>query len=188
MREHSWAAMADALPTFRFHPAPEQSGAVERSPASCRACGRARGWIYTGPCYGETDLDDELCPWCIADGTAHAKFGASFHDMAWPEDTAAADRDEIEQRTPGFATFNPFDWPACCGAPMAYLEPAGIGEVRARHRELEGQLMATIVHELGVSGGAARTLLESLHRDHSPSVHVFGCIRCDTRRAHIDFV
>jgi len=178
--------MDEAIPLFRFHPDPWQSGSVERSDATCAGCGRARGCIYTGPCYGEVDLDRQLCPWCIHDGTAHAKFGTTFHDMTMPGDADPAALDEIELRTPGFTTFNPFDWPVCCGVPMAYLEPAGITEIRARHRELEGQLMGTIVHGLQVSGGAAHRLLESLHRDRGPCVHVFACVRCASRRAVID--
>lgn len=178
--------MDEALPTFRFHPDPVQSGSVERSGATCRACGRVRGFVYMGPCYGEVDLDGALCPWCIADGNAHAKFATTFHDLTLPDDADPAARAEIEQRTPGFATFNPFAWPSCCGSPMAYLEPAGIAEVRARYRNLEGQLMATIVHDLQLSGCGARQMLESLHRDQEPCVHVFGCGACGSRRGCID--
>src|SRR5262245_57695132 len=107
--------MEPGLPTFRFHPDPVQSGSIERSSAACRACGQARGWIYVAGCYGKVDLDRALCPWCIADGTAHAKFNTTFHDLQLPSDTDAAIIVEIEERTPGFDNFNPFDWPACCG-------------------------------------------------------------------------
>ena len=50
--------------------------------------------------------------------------------------------DEIEERTPGFATFNPVAWPSCCGGPMAYLEPVG-------HTELKGLSRMTIVTNQG---------------------------------------
>ena len=93
---------------------------------------------------------------------------------------------EIEERTPGFAVFNPFEWPCCCGLPMAYVEPAGIAEIRARHYTLEGLLMGTIVHDFGISGGAARTFMEYLRRDESPCVQVFHCLTCDTVHGHID--
>lgn len=178
--------MTEPLPAFRFHPDPVHSGSVERSPATCRVCARARGFVYTGPTYGDVDLTGAACPWCIADGSAHARFGVTFHELELPADAAPADVDELEQRTPGFATFNPFVWPVCCGAPAAYVEPAGIAEIRARHRELEGALMGTIVHELGVSGGAAHRLLESLSRDAEPCAHVFACGACGTRFARVD--
>jgi uncharacterized protein CbrC (UPF0167 family) len=179
--------MEQALPAFRFHPDPVQSGSIERSPAACRACGRARGWIYVAGCYAEAELDRALCPWCIADGTAHAKFDVTFHDLTLPEDADPEVVQEIEERTPGFANFNPFDWPSCCGAPMVYHEPAGIAEVRARYPQLEPVLTASIGSELGLAGAAARRFLESLQRDSDPCVHVFAFPRCRALRGPIDF-
>lgn len=175
-----------ALPAFRFHPDPVASGSVARSAATCVVCGQARGHVYTSMTYGERDCDGALCPWCIADGRAHARLGVTFHDLALPDDLDPAIANEIEQRTPGFATFNPFAWLVCCELPMAYLEPAGITEIRARHRELEGQLLAAIVHDLGRSGGSAQQLLAELRRDTAPCAHVFNCQACGVRRAHLD--
>jgi uncharacterized protein len=179
--------MAEALPVFRFHPDPVRSGSIERTDGVCLCCGRRRGFCHAGSGYCEQELARVLCPWCIADGAAHARFGVTFHDAATLPDVAdAAALAEIEQRTPSFASWNPVDWPACCGAPMAYLEPAGIAEIRVRHRDLEGQLLSTIVHDLGMSGGLAHRMLASLHRDHGPTAHLFRCITCQSLRAPID--
>jgi len=59
------------LPVFRYHPDPIASGSVVASAAECVCCGEARGFIYTGPAYCEAELEEALCPWCIADGSAH---------------------------------------------------------------------------------------------------------------------
>src|SRR5215212_4957530 len=72
--------MAD-LPTFRYHPDPLATGAIQPSEEECICCGEARGFIYTGPIYAEEDLDDSFCPWCIADGSAAEKFDATFTDL-----------------------------------------------------------------------------------------------------------
>ena len=48
----------------------------------CVCCGERRGYIYAGPVYSERELSDSLCPWCIADGSAHSRFGAEFTDAA----------------------------------------------------------------------------------------------------------
>jgi len=91
------------LPVFRYHPDPIASGSVVASDAQCACCGARRGFIYTGPVYCEDDLDEALCPWCIADGSAHAKFDASFADAnGFSEKVAPAVVDEIVHRTPGF--------------------------------------------------------------------------------------
>jgi hypothetical protein len=41
--------------------------------------------------YAEAELDDQLCPWCIADGRAAAKFDAQFTDVLWavPDEVSA---------------------------------------------------------------------------------------------------
>jgi uncharacterized protein len=176
-----------SLPTFRYHPDPIGSGSVVAAPTRCRACGEARGHVYVGPVYAEDDLEDALCPWCIADGTAHVKFDASFVDVeAFASGTADYVVDEIAQRTPGFSAWQTERWPSCCGEPAAFLEPAGIAEIRARYRRVESELVPYIVHVMGISGGAAIRTLESLRRDTSPTAFVFRCLHCDTYPAYVD--
>jgi hypothetical protein len=68
------------LPKFRYHPDPVETGNIKESDNLCASCGNARGYIYTGPVFSIDELDDCICPWCIADGNAHEKFDASFTD------------------------------------------------------------------------------------------------------------
>jgi uncharacterized protein CbrC (UPF0167 family) len=175
------------MPTFRYHADPVASGSVVVSEAGCLCCGQARGFVYDGPIYAEGHEPTPVCPWCIADGSAHERFGACFVDAdafdgAVPEGTVT----EITERTPGFATWQGETWPSCCGDAAVFVMPAGIAEIRARAPELEGQLMSHIVYEMGVSGGAATRLLDSLDRDRSPTLYVFKCPQCETHLFHID--
>lgn len=157
------------------------------SPQCCQCCQRARGYIYTGPVYSEQELAEALCPWCIADGSAAERFGATFVDSdAFAADASEAVIAEITERTPGFNTWQTERWPSCCGEPAAFVTPTGILEIRARFHQLEGSLMTHSVHDLGLSGGAARQFLESLRRDHSPTVFVFKCQRFDTHPFLVD--
>jgi uncharacterized protein CbrC (UPF0167 family) len=68
------------LPKFRYHPDPIASGSIVGSNEPCRGCGNARGYVYAGPIYSEAERDEQLCPWCIADGSAHGEFHALFAD------------------------------------------------------------------------------------------------------------
>ena len=86
----------EALPHFRYHPDPIRTGVVEASSGVCACCGQARGFVYTGPVYGEEELDDRLCPWCIADGSAAANLGASFADD-WALVRAGVAREIVEE-------------------------------------------------------------------------------------------
>jgi uncharacterized protein len=106
--------MTTELPAFKYHPDPLASGSVILSNAVCACCKKARGFIYSGPVYGP-DVD-HLCPWCIADGTAHAQFGVSFTDEAGIggyRDWDAVPQDVIETvayRTPGFSGWQQEQW------------------------------------------------------------------------------
>ncbi len=78
------------------------------------------------------------------------------------------------------------EWLACCGDAAAFVEPAGHAEIEARHPRLEGDLITYIVHELGISGGAAHQLYRSLNRDKGPTAYVFQCRHCERNLAYID--
>ncbi len=73
------------MPQFTYHPNPLATGSVVASETVGQACGRARGYIYGGPVYGGPagmDLDNVICPSCIANGTAHQGFSVEFTDAA----------------------------------------------------------------------------------------------------------
>ncbi len=118
MKEKS-SSLSDkvGLPLFAYHPDPLATGSVEPSEARCACCARARGFIYTGPVYAVEDLDREICPWCIADGSAAARFGAAYIDdhtlvrAGLPEEVIR----EVTQRTPGFRSWQGEAWKCCCG-------------------------------------------------------------------------
>jgi uncharacterized protein CbrC (UPF0167 family) len=176
------------LPVFRYHPDPVASGSVMPSDRTCRSCGLARGHIYTGPVYAEEELTGAICPWCIADGSAHKKFDAVFVDSEGLDDDAPEEAiGEITERTPGFSSFQSERWPGCCGDAAAFVAPAGIAELRAEPG-LEGEALSYIVYEMGISGGAATRLLQSLNRDKGPTAYLFRCLRCEKRLFHIDYV
>jgi len=175
------------LPVFRYHPDPIASGSIVTSDAKCACCGEKRGFIYAAHVYCEDELNDAICPWCIADGSAHEKFDASFTDLESLPDNLPTDiAEEIAFRTPGFDTWQSERWLGCCGDAAAFLEPAGTAELRARYPKLDGVLMGFIVNDLQISGRAAVNLLENLHRDSGPTAYVFSCRHCDHQPAYID--
>lgn len=175
------------LPHFRLHSDPLSSGSLEWRPVSCRACEQERPATYVGPVVAAADLEDALCPWCIADGTAHARFGVEFFDAELVPSSVSSDvLEELLTRTPGFHTWQGIEWPLCCGAPSSFLEPVGAEQLRARYREVEGPLIGHMVHDLGMSGGALHALIAALDRDRGPTAYVFRCLACSTLIARID--
>ena len=177
------------LPKFTYHPDPLLSGSIEKSDAVCRCCKKARGYIYTGPAYCEEDLENALCPWCIADGSAHKKFDASFTDEAvFPDGIPKKIIDEVVNRTPGFSSWQQGQWLTCCNDACEFVEPAGQAEIQARHPMAEGQLITYIVQELGISGGAAHQTYRALSRDAGPTAYFFKCRHCGNEPAYIDYL
>jgi uncharacterized protein len=177
------------LPAFRYHPDPIASGSIAASDATCVCCGQPRGFIYTGPTYCEAEVEDALCPWCIADGSAAKRFDASFTDPArFPDDIPQATIEEIAFRTPGFSAWQSEKWLTCCGDAAAFLAPIGHAEMRACYPQIEGALMMYIVYELGISGAAATRMLQSLDRDQGPTAYVFACRHCDNKPAYVDYL
>lgn len=119
------------LPVFRYHPDPLATCAVERRPIECACCGLARGFVYVQPVYATTDLDEKLCPWCIADGSAAAKLGASFSDAA-PLIAAGLSQETVEEvtlRTPGYSSWQQEEWLAHCNDACEFHGDATVEDV-----------------------------------------------------------
>lgn len=168
------------------------TGSIFESDAVCHCCGRARGYVYAGAPYTEHDLpDDSLCPWCIADGSAHKEFDAEFTDIdgisaELPEDVVQ----ELVERTPGYNSWQGQVWPDCCGDAAAFMGVLGNKEIQEAQRhgeELKQPLLEYIRETLGYEGPAAALLLNTLHRDRGPTAYLFECLHCRRRIFHIDF-
>jgi uncharacterized protein len=122
--------MSEALPAFRYHPDPVGTGSVEPASTACVACGRQRGFVYTGPVYAAEDLRRAICPWCIADGGAAERFDAAFTDAAGvPADVPMPVIEEVTRRTPGFSAWQQEHWVYHCGDGCAFLGAVGRKEL-----------------------------------------------------------
>jgi uncharacterized protein CbrC (UPF0167 family) len=118
---HSGATMSSDKPFFRFHPGAYERSFVE-SDDPCDVCRRPAVWLYDGSIYVAGDAP-AVCARCIADGklTAFLKGEHGLHDAEFDGDADDDLANEVMQRTPGFSTFNAFEWPVIDGTPMAYV-------------------------------------------------------------------
>ena len=115
------------VPNFKYHPNPFSSRALEDSDAVCECCGQARGCVYEGPVYCTVEVNC-VCPWCIADGSAHAKWDAEFTDAFFRDsdgervEIAPEVRQEVLCRTPGVVgACQSITWWVHCGEPAKFL-------------------------------------------------------------------
>lgn len=176
----------EPLPSFRYHPDPVASGSVVESDTVCRCCLRARGHVYVGPVFADEALDAELCPWCIADGSAAATFHAQLTDVGRgvPDDVPAELVTEVAERTPGFTGWQQEHWLYHCAAPAAFLGRVGYAELSEHPDALE-----MVVHEHDEDGWSEGQSLEharSLHPDGDATAYLFRCLTCGTHLAYSD--
>lgn len=160
----------EVLPTFRYHPDPVATGAVGRSGKTCHFCNRRRGWTCR--------IDggsQSVCPWCLADGTATAQFGAHYvGELA--DDVPREVCEEVSLRTPSYVTWQGEKWQTCCGDACAYLGPVGWD----RLKDLPDAIAAI------VADGWDEYVLPMLTADGEFSGYLFQCLHCGTHHAHAD--
>jgi uncharacterized protein CbrC (UPF0167 family) len=125
------------VPTFKYHPSPFASGALKDSDHVCECCGVARGYMYEGPVYCVAEVH-RICPWCIADGFAHAKWDAEFTDAEFRDsygehvEVPREVWEEVLQRTPGVVgALQDVSWWVHCGEPAEFLR---VEDERVRFR------------------------------------------------------
>ena len=150
-------------------------------------CERGRGYVYVGPVYAEDDLDEAVCPWCIASGLAFKKFDAQFADAVsvgggiWPEisDEIIA---EVTNRTPGFSTMQQERWAACCNDAAAYVGMAGHAELTEKYPDA----IEDIQRDATASGANWEQLFAELDVNGSAVAYVFQCLHCKRHTGYVD--
>jgi uncharacterized protein CbrC (UPF0167 family) len=119
--------MSEDQPYFRFYPgAYKEGGPFAASIDVCEVCSRPCGWKYSGGVYAKKEIST-VCARCIAGDKLGGFFGGdrfSLHDIEL-NGAEPSLKDEVLRRTPGVACYNPFEWPALDGKPLAF---AGYGE------------------------------------------------------------
>jgi uncharacterized protein CbrC (UPF0167 family) len=178
----------EALPAFRYHPDPVATGSVEASDSPCLSCNRIRGYVYVGPAYSEKFhyLSGSICPWCIADGSAAKRFGATFADSGLMDDVTPEVREEIAKRTPGYEAWQQEQWLSCCQDAAAFLGLAGAAELNARFPEAISAVKKCLAIDYELSGAELDEFFESLRKDDQPTAYIFRCLHCNRYLAYVD--
>lgn len=172
------------LPKFKYHPNPIATGSIEKSDVTCVCCGEARGYIYTGPVYSEEELNSCLCPWCIANGSAHQEFDATFtddlgvgRDSSW-DSVSTEIIIEVTQHTPGFSGWQQEQWWTHCNDAAAFLGTAGYAELLHFGDEVLQHFREMFRLHTTISDEKIDDYFKNFHREHGPTAYVFRCLHC----------
>jgi uncharacterized protein CbrC (UPF0167 family) len=172
------------LPQSRYHPDPLATGEIEPSDAECLNCAQRRGYLYVGPVFG-VERPRELCPWCIADGAAAARFDAQYTDaLDAPQEVPQAVVDELLTRTPGFKGWQQEHWLYHCGDAAAFLGRAGYDELQAHPEALEMVVLEN--SQIGWSQEQIEYYVRHLDADGDATGYLFRCLHCGTHLAYTD--
>ncbi|MCE9561386.1 MAG: CbrC family protein [Planctomycetes bacterium] len=177
------------LPRFKYHPDPLATGSVVASATRCACCGRSRGYVYTGPAYAVESYDDCICPWCIADGSAHEKLDVTFTcegDIGcgglW-DAVPPAVVEEIAFRTPGFQGWEQSRWWTHCGDAAMFVGRGG----RAELDGFDAEGLAVVRESVGLPDGPDwEEFLDTLTMDGSPRAYAFRCRKCGRLGGYAD--
>lgn len=187
---------ARALPTFRYYADPFAAGVLRTSGESCQCCGQATGYIYDGGFYAVGDAS-HFCPWCIADGSASAKFDGEFNDAAGvgSVDGPGTDEvrlpasvvDEVSQRTPGFFSYQQERWWAHCNDAGRFLGEIEHVDAALLASEAAGDFVRDTCDEARLGGDTDwQWLLRTPSRKRGIAVFVFGCLHCGKLGGYVD--
>lgn len=178
------------LPSFKYHPNPVETGSFEARDVTCASCGEFRDYVYVGPVYAESDLEQAICPWCIKSGLAHDKFGAEFTDSAAIGDYDATFappsdvRAEVAFRTPGFNGWQQERWLTHCGDACVFLGPAGKVELDAFGSQ---ELIDSLRADARMNNDDFADYLEKMDKHNGPTAYVFRCLHCGKYLGYSDF-
>jgi hypothetical protein len=174
-----------SIPAFTYHPDPIATGSVRPSDMICRCCGQARGYIYTSSVYAIDTLEDSICPWCIADGSAARKFEAMFSDDRPLAQAGLPDEviEEVTRRTPGYNSWQQEIWLSCCNDACEFHGDAPCDELQA----LQGDALARTLAAWEWRERNWPQFVQHYKPGGNPAVYKFRCRHCGVMKYAVDF-
>jgi hypothetical protein len=153
------------LPSFRYHPDPIATGSIKPSSVACICCGQARGYIYTASVYCLDTIREQLCPSCIADGSAAERFDAMFCDdhSLTKAGLAAEIIAEVTRRTL-----------SCCDDACEFHG----GVSRDELRSLSGAALDSFLASTGWTAAQLTEFAPNYQPGGSPAIYKFVCRHC----------
>ena len=160
---------------FRYYRDPFRTGAFEPCDDPCDCCGRATGYRYHAFLYAEEEIEN-ICPWCVADGSAARKFDGTFVDDYGLSGCRPKAIAELTERTPQFRSFQEAKWLVHCGEPAVYLTDAGYDDLQ----QYGDATLQSVMDDLSdrMSEKKKQEFVRSLRKDGSCVAHVFECLHC----------
>jgi len=179
VREAYEDAPAD-FPKFKYHQNPFLWD-FKTDDAPCPCCGKVTGYIHEHTAIHEEEIEN-ICPWCIADGSAAEKFGCVFNDVSDIDGIPPERIDELTRRTPGLSTWQDLDWPTHCNDFYSFVDYVIWPKIKQMgiEKEIEQDLSEND------SDFSVKEIKKGLHATSSMRGYLFRCLHCGKYHLHVD--
>jgi uncharacterized protein CbrC (UPF0167 family) len=127
-----------------------------------------------GPVYAVGEYAEKICPWCIFNGTAAAKFAATFSDCYGLDGLRSRIVEEITKRTPGYNSWQSEKWRTHCDDACEYRGNPTRSELRSMTDDLREQLAS----QLELDEGEWQEFVVNYEPAGDPSIYKFVCPHC----------
>ncbi len=171
------------FPEFRYHPNPVMTGAIVKTDEECECCEKYRGYRAASAIYSIRDVET-ICPWCIADGSAAAKFDGEFSD-SHPLLEDGVDKGivkEVCERTPSFISWQQERWLSHCSDACIFLGGAKASDLNA----LAGEDLNEFLNAEYIIADDWPSILQAYSNGGGVAVYKFQCRGCGTFRYYSD--
>ncbi|XPV74699.1 MAG: CbrC family protein [Desulfovibrio sp.] len=163
------------FPYFKYHPDPFASLSMEKRTGICDCCGKETPFIYETSFYA-IKRPDTLCPWCIANGKAAAKYNGKFNtsDPLYAAGIPEYIIKKVCERTPGYSSWQEERWLSHCNDACAFHGDAPKHELIA----FGGEELKMFLFERLMSQEDWEQLLENYTKGGNPAVYKYKCLKC----------
>jgi hypothetical protein len=183
--------MEEQMPHFKYYPTALEDNIFVKTDNVCDVCGEKVNFEYTGPIYGgDKDLrEPTICPRCIADGSAHHKFNIKFNICEWYsapndiwENVPKGVVEEIEERTPGYTSWQGQRWWVHHDDAAIFLGRAGKEEIQKYFTEV----IDILKKESGMSDDGWSDYYKAMDKDGDVTAYIFKCSKCGEINGYSD--
>ncbi len=174
--------MSETLPFFKYHPNPIETGSIKLSDKICACCKKARGYIYTASVYSIFDLDESICPWCIADGSAAEKFDATFNNSGLESNISNEIIEQISKRTPGYECWQTYIWLFHCDDGCEFHGDLSKQEAN----DLDENAIRKFCVENDLNEEEGKEIIQYYEKGGNPAIYKFVCRHCAKIKLYTD--
>lgn len=185
-----------SFPIFKYFADPIGCGSFIESGNVCVSCHLARGYVYAISPYAPNDHDEEICPWCISDGSAAKLIDGKFNSTegiggfgAW-DNVSNAVVEDVSLKTPGFAGIQDEQWFTHCADAAQFVGYATTERLLALGPKVVSEFLESLgegnTYEDFVEFGDET--LDRMSEDGPAQGYLFKCLHCGCHGGYVDQV